>query len=68
MFGIDATETAGDCSARGASASVFHATSGSIGRGSVARYWPSHPGPALFNGLAVAQISVPWKCDRLEFA
>src|SRR5579862_2891099 len=67
-LGIDATETVGDCSVCGVSTVVFHASSGLAGGGSVARYFPTQPGPWVFNGFAVDQMSVPWKWERLELA
>src|SRR6185295_11174688 len=67
-LGIDATDTDDDWSACGVSPVVFHATSGSSGGGSAARYRPTHPLPAGFDGFAVDQMSVPEKCERLEFS
>src|SRR5204863_9852260 len=68
MFGIVATETPDICSACGGSPAVFHAVSGSSGADSVERYRPTHPLPIVFGGFAVDQISVPEKCERLEFS
>ena len=65
---IDGTATSRDSSACGTSAPVFHACSGSTGAGIVSRYRPSQPGPCVDRGFAVDQMSVPSKCDRLEFS
>ena len=65
---IDGTATARACSARGVSPLVFQAASGSIGAGIESRYRPSQPGPWTDSGFAVDQMSVPSKCDRLEFS
>src|SRR5580693_3233048 len=68
MLGIDATDTVGDCRVCGVSLIVFHASNGLAGGGSVARYWPTQPGPWVLDGFAVDQMSVPSKCERLELA
>jgi hypothetical protein len=65
---IDGTPTSRDNSECGTSAPVFHAYSGSTGAGIVSRYRPSHPGPCVDSGFAVDQMSVPSKCERLEFS
>ena len=54
-------------SVRGTSRCVDQPASGSTGGGSASRYRPSQPAPVAFAGLAVDQMSVPRKCDRLEF-
>jgi hypothetical protein len=51
----------------GKSRNVDQPASGSTGGGKTSRYRPSQPAPAEFAGFAVDQMSVPWKCERLEF-
>src|SRR5439155_3388014 len=67
-LGIDGTPTVRACSTWGVSLVVDQPISGSTGDGIVSRYRPSQPGPCDNCGFAVDQMSVPWKCDRLEFA
>src|ERR687898_761759 len=66
-LGIDGAPTVRARSVRGVSRTVDHADSGSTGEGSVSRYRPSQPVPCGVRGSPVDQISVPSKCDRLEF-
>src|SRR5580704_17203870 len=62
------TETCADCSTCGVPGVVFHPASGSTGAGSESRYRPIQPRPWLLLGLAVDQMSVPSKCERLWFS
>ena len=66
-MGIDGTPTVRASSVRGISRLVDQAVSGSTGDGSVSRYRPSQPVPCGDRGSPVDQMSVPSKCDRLEF-
>src|SRR5258706_421340 len=66
-FGIAGTETCSDWSTRGRSRVVFQPTSASTGDGSESRYRPTHPYPVELVGLAVDQMSVPRKWERLWF-
>jgi hypothetical protein len=61
------TPTVRDNSVRGISRTVDHAVSGSTGDGSRSRYRPSQPVPCGDAGSPVDQMSVPSKCERLEF-
>ncbi len=65
--GMAGTATVRPSSARGVSRTVFQPASESTGCGSVSRYLPSHPSPCGERGSAEFQMSVPSKCDRLEF-
>ena len=66
-LGIDGTPTVRASRVRGVSRTVDQAVSGSTGDGSVSRYRPSQPVPCGASGSPVDQMSVPRKCERLEF-
>ena len=67
-LGIAGTPTVRAISVRGISRTVDQAASGSTGDGSVIEV-AAEPAGALTatTGSAVDQMSVPWKCERLEF-